>query len=232
MNILGTLYLTDNKNVVINAILNPSRFTICMDTSETGNVEEDNMLHQMFPGNVQKATILNAPPKAVYAEIDGEHERFIELYNEYLDSPEVTDFIVAMLSHMHRGYERDIIIYVPNFNEDSVWINVLLINIFTRFGIHIGTSPQDFFSYNPDYDQVIADALYQYNYIDIFDYIASNAVGNISSCVYEKALYELAPFCDSGETPGALFARLKVHQNMTGKAIVAPAVIFKEPGLC
>lgn len=228
MNILGTLYLMDNRDLVINSILNPARFTICMDTSETGDPEQDNLLSSMFPGNVQRATILNAPPKAVYAEIDGEHDKFIELYNEYLDSPAVTDFIAAMLSHMHRGYERDIIIYIPNYTEDAVWVNVLMINIFTRFGIHIGTSANDFCTYDSRYDQVIADTLYQFGYIDIFDYIASSTTSTIPYNVLDKAMYELAPFCEPGEDQNMLFARLKMHQNMTGRAIMAPAVIFKQ----
>ena len=97
MNILGTLYLMDNRDLVINSILNPARFTICMDTSETGDPEQDNLLSSMFPGNVQRATILNAPPKAVYAEIDGEHDKFIELYNEYLDSNMSTYFSTPTL---------------------------------------------------------------------------------------------------------------------------------------
>lgn len=228
MNILGTLYLMDNKDLVINSILNPARFTICMDTSETGNPDEDNLLSSMFPGNVQRATILNAPPKAVYAEIDGEHDKFIDLYNEYLDSPSVTDFIAAMLSHMHRGYDRDIIIYIPNYTEDAVWVNVLMINIFTRFGIHIGTSATDFFSYDQRYDQVIADTLYQYGYIDVFDYASSSVNYRISDCVYEKTLYELAPFCEPGEDPYSLFTRLKRHYLSTGVPITAPAVIFRQ----
>lgn len=219
MNILGTMYLADNVDFVRNTIMNPNRFTICMDTDET-----DNILEEQFPNNCQKSTILCVPPKVIYMEIDGDHEGFIREYNLYLESPDVTEFIAGMLAHMHRGYNHDILIYIPDFSEDSVWVNVLMTNIFSRFGITIGTSAQNSFKYDPTYDNVVADTMYMYGYTDIYDYTASTTHDVPPYALINKVRYDLAPYTEPGHDPIETFNQIKMYQNTLGVPIIGSAI--------
>ena len=223
MNILGTLYTAEDPNFVRTVLSDPRSNTICMSMDET-----DNTLESEFPNRVQVSTILCAPPSAIYKDIDGKHEEFIQDYNEYLDSPPVTEFIAAMLSFMHRG--GNILLYIPEFTEDSVWVNVLILNLYTRFGVTAGMSEDRSFSYDPRYDTVIANLLYYYGYIDIFDYLNSNPDIVPGQEVWDKVCIDLAPYCLSGENGLNVYSRLK-YNIMSGnvnpnRPLMVPAMTY------
>ena len=224
MNILGTLYTADDPNFVRAVLYNPQ---FAANTIVMSMDEEDDSLEREFPDRVQVSTILCAPPSAIYKDIDGNHEEFITDYNEYLDSPPVTEFIAAVLAHMHRG--GNILLYIPEFTEDSIWVNVLLINLFTRFGITVGMSKDKNFEYDPKYDAVIANIIYSYGYIDIIDYMNSNPEMFPPYELCERVAYDLAPYCLPGENGVDVYARMKQNQLMTmdpSKRLIIPAMTY------
>lgn len=220
MNILGTLYLADDINFVRLVLSDPTSRTICLSTDEA-----DNTLEKEFPMMVQKATILCAPPSAIYKDIDGDHEGFVNEYTEYLNSSSVTDFIALVLAFMHRG--GNVLLYIPSYTEDSIWVNTLLINLLDRFGILAGMSEDKSFSYNPEYDAIIADVIYTYGYISVFDYISSYPFTEPSPQAIDRLNIDLAPYCEPGQCGAALFCSIKLNIICNGaNPIVKPAVIF------
>ena len=74
--LLGNLYLAEDINFVRTVLSDPMSRTICMSMDEA-----DDTLEREFPNLVQKSTILCAPPSAIYKEVDGDSEGFI---NDYL----------------------------------------------------------------------------------------------------------------------------------------------------
>ena len=220
MNILGTLYLAEDINFVRTVLLDQTSRTICLTTDEA-----DDILEKEFPNLVQKATILCAPPSAIYKDIDGDHEGFIQEYTEYLNSRSVTDFIALVLAYMHRG--GNVLLYIPSYTEDSIWVNTLLINLYERFGMLAGMSADKSFSYDPSYDGLVVDVMYEYGYISIFDYISSYPFAEPPVPLYDRINYDLAAYCLPGEYPLQSFYRIKTNILMNGaNPIVKPAVTF------
>lgn len=222
MNILGTLYTAEDENFVRVVLSDPRSNTICMSMDES-----DNSLERDFPSRVQVSTILCAPPSAIYKDIDGKHEEFIQDYNYYLESPPVTEFIAAMLAFMHRG--GNILLYIPGFTEDSIWVNVLILNLFTRFGITAGMSADKSFSYDPRYDAVIANLLYYYGYIDVFDFMNSNPDMLPGRDTWDRLCMDLAPYCLPGENGIGVYSRMKSNIMMgntnPNRPLMVPAFV-------
>jgi hypothetical protein len=85
---------------------------------------------------VVTGTCLLPPPIAKIAEIDGDAERFYEIYNEHLLSDVPVDFISIILGYLHQGGNM---IFLINCSEDEPWV-VQLINHFRNYyGIIIGS---------------------------------------------------------------------------------------------
>jgi hypothetical protein len=89
-------------------------------------------------------------------------------YNDYLEHDDsVQEFIATMLLFLHAGGQ--VLLYSPAMLEDGAgWLNTLMIFFYTRYGITIGT-PTNEFSYDPTYDGIVAEMLYNKGYIDVFD---------------------------------------------------------------
>lgn len=228
MNILGSMYIFDASGFDIltkqlsvcpppQGALRPGT-CVCMDMDET---TDD--LERMFPLHTMKATLFCPPPSTMIKEIDGDAEGFIMEYNDYLEHDDsVQEFIATMLLFLHAGGQ--VLLYSPAMLEDGAgWLNTLMIFFYTRYGITIGT-PTNEFSYDPTYDGIIAEMLYNKGYIDVFDYCNSTP-NNVPS---SKALYELSRFCGPGETPIEVYNRIKMNVMYNGVPIMKPGVIFME----
>ena len=159
--------------------------------------EADSTLQKEFPNRVVSATVLLPPPSAVFAEIDGDSERFVMEYAAYLDSDVVCEFNAVMLKLLHDGI--NVIMYIPSFNEDSVWVNQLMINQYTRYGITAGLSAEKGFAYDTRYDYHVYNILYSHDYVDVFDYIigvnyAIKDIGSFDPNIELKVQRDLSRF--------------------------------------
>lgn len=232
MIILGTIYLVDEPHIdVLKQNLmsipppegRPATGTmLCLDMDET-----DNLLEMWFPQHCQKATILCPPPEAMRAEIDGEQEKFIQIYNNYLEyDPVVQDLIASLLLFLHLG--GNILLYTPSYIEDdAIWINVLCMFFYTRFGITIGTSISGSAGYDPNYDSSNAVFMYSKGVMDPFDFIASNPELYPNSQIIDQLCCDLAPYCHSGMTPIALYDHIIQVYYTTGR-MTKPFIRLRE----
>lgn len=189
--------------------------------------EGDMTLEQEFPDRCQTATILLPPTEALIKEIDGDQEGFINIYNEYLSSEDIMQFITAMIYFLHIGGK--ILIYTPaDLDTDAILTNTLIIYFYTRFGISIGTSEKNGFDYDARYDGVIADLLYQYDRLNVFEYINLSGPFTPSPEVQNKILYDLTPYCDPYDPdPLELYRIMKNSLLLDGQPITKPAVMFE-----
>jgi len=230
MNIIGTMYLVDEKHIDVAKqamATNPPPMgalskgsVLCMDMDETTNE-----LEMQFPDHTAKATILCPPPCIILKELDGDAEGFIEGYNAYLDNDEsVQEIIASILMFLHMG--GNVLLYSPAFiDDDVVWLNTLMLYFFTRYGISIGT-PTSNFSYDPRYDEVIASTLYKAGYIDVFGYINCSPEQIPGMDVQEKVYMDLLPVCGPGEVPMDIYMQVKNSLLMYGKPVIKPAITF------
>lgn len=232
MNLIGTIYAVDESHIDMvkrELSINPPPMgamatgsMICMDMDET-NQE----LEQMFPNHVLKATLLCPPPSAMYKEIDGDQEGFIEEYYDYLDHDDsVQDFITTILLFLHVG--GNILLYTPALlSDETVWMNTLLLFFFTRYGITIGTSGTSGYNYDQSYDGVVADMLFKHGYINVFDFINSNPYVLPSIDVQNKMMQELMPFCGPDEQPMDIYMQMRNSLSQYGAPLIKPALIFE-----
>lgn len=234
MTILGTVYIIDPTQIdllIHNLSTNLSPATgigpnrlLCMDMDETSDdLEKD------FPDHCIKATLLCPPPIAMYKEIDGDQEGFIRAYNEYLEyDSSVQEFITSMLYFLHTG--GNIILRIPAYLEDDpIWVHTLIIFFYSRFGITIGTSPQNPFNYDTNYDNVIITLLYQRKMVDVFDFINSNTnifPNGFPAELYNQIVDDLMIFSGPNNDPMELYEFIKRNYLETGIPIIKPAIYF------
>lgn len=231
MNILGTIYLVDEPNIEIlkrELSTNPppggglaTGTMLCIDMDES-----DNKLEQWFPYHTQKGTLLCPPPLAMYKEIDGDQEGFIQSYYEYLDYDEsVQDFIASMLLLLHIGGR--IMLYTPAYiSDDTIWMNTLMLFFFTRFGITIGTSADRSFSYDAKYDGQVANFMYRRGVMEIFDYINSSTDLSCPPEFQDKVCIDLLPYCGPEDNPLQLFDLIKFNLSHYHVPITKSAIMF------
>ena len=233
MNIIGTMYLVDEPNIDVlkNALSTmpppntpgvPIKNTImCLDLDEG-----DNMLELWFPDHCQKATILCPPPLALYKEIDGDMEGFINEYNYYLEMDSaVQEFIASILFYSHHGGST--IIYIPcHMEDDSLWVHTLTSFFLTHYGISIGGLKYQF-SYDPTFDNTIAAFLYTMGWMDIYDYAISSPSQLIPSLyIKQKIIEDLGPIAGPDVDPLELYSYMRYAMARTGNLILKPAVTF------
>jgi len=221
----GTIYLTDDVDLISSALSQPRKYIIYDLDDQSNNMDI------MFPKYSVKATVLNPPPSAVHKHCDGLQEEFIDEYQRYLISEDVCDIVALMIIGLNNGF--DAFIYIPSFSEDSVWVNILLMYFETIYGIHVGTSAENVFSFNPEFQNVIASTLYFKLQIDILSYI--NLISDPSvPFSYATFFSQIDPMvkiqadllCHSGidENPYDTFVRLFLACQKNPN--ITPAVTF------
>lgn len=223
--IRGTLFLADELNFVKAILSDPYSTTLIFSLDEV-----DHSLEKDYYRAIQ-ATVLLPPPSAIFAEIDGDSEKFVTEYREYLSSIVPTDFIVTILKLLHDGIDG--ILYIPSFNEESVWVNVLLSYLFETYGIKLGTSSTDGFLFDRRYKFKIAEDLFMRNYITALEYVAET-YGNtyhtyIPETLVDKVYYEIRQFIPPG-MPLEKYCDWYVEsmiQSQTG-FLPMPAVTFEQ----
>ena len=163
MMILGSMYIFNDPNAAFNTIASGSK-VIVMSEDIPVNENDPNMI----PG-----TCLLPPPIAKIAEIDGDAERFYELYSEHLLSDIPVDFISVILGFLHKGGNISILV---NCGLDETWLNYLVNHFMMYYGINIGNFMLPF-SYNPAFDDCINGILYSANIEDPIEFLVNHTTG-------------------------------------------------------
>ena len=122
--------------------------------------------------NVVSGTCLMPPPLAMMAEIDGDAERFYELYTEHLLSDVQVDFLSVIIGFLHQG--GNITLLIPAGFEEP-WVNILYNHMSTYYGIYMGTETTQF-GYNMAFDNMINDILYSGGFISPMEYLKSHDI--------------------------------------------------------
>lgn len=221
MIITGSLYITDSTDMIYKQMIQSvHRQQRCMvlDLDETGDE-----LTSSFPQDVNKGTILLPPPGAIFLQIDGDQEGFLTEYYAHLQSQDVIDFIATVIFMTYAGINT--LIYIPSYNEDSVWLNVLLQFFESEFGIHIGTGPTDYFRYDGMHDAYLINLMYLNRCIDVITYMREippvyDAHPNYLAA---RIVNDLRPF-SGDEHPWNTYIRMvtALHTN----PMVRPALYF------
>ena len=179
----------------------------CFDLSLTGNnkiisLDEDNEYIELSPlnnNNVVKGTILLPPVEAGWKEIDGDEFGYYETYTQYLSSPEIEQFITALLGAIYSG--TNIIIYCPEFDncveESDLYVKVLYRFLENVYGIHLGINDMDLFRLNPLMMPGYIIDMYGLGIIDPYTFLLEYGNNIIPDPVYLKLFNDINPFGNS-----------------------------------
>jgi hypothetical protein len=100
---------------------------------------------------------------------------------------------------------------------------------YTRYGITIGTSAQNGFMYDQNYDNVISDILYKRKMIDVMDYINSTTYYPYPPLdTYGQVMQDLSFFAGPGENPYETFLFVKNSFLQNGIPVIKPGLIFDQ----
>lgn len=158
----GFIIITDDPLFIKNAVA-------CSNDPLLKILSLDESTQEFDPSqpNIIQSTCLLPPPEALIAEIDGKKQEFVEMYNLYLSSDVVLDFISIIISSIYIGYH--LMIYAPG-SSDSIWASVLIDYIMMNYGIMIGT-PTIPWQYNNNFNNIISELLYALNILNASEFI-------------------------------------------------------------
>lgn len=126
INILkGSIYLTDDINVVYQFPIGP--------TGKIINLDEDELLPK--DNNVIGGTCLLPPIAAKIAESDGDEQSYDNFYRDHLLESYQQEFIGALLAFLYKG--GNLLIFLPDMGY-TVTRDKLCGLIYQLYGIHIG----------------------------------------------------------------------------------------------
>ena len=161
--ILGSMYIYNDINAAYSTIANGSKLIIM----------SEEIPFDMNDPNIISGTCLLPPPIAKMAEIDGDAERFYEIYSEHLLSDVPVDFISVILGFLHQGGNITIVI---NGGLDEPWLSTFVNHFMMYYGINIGTFMTPF-SYNPAFDDCINGILYSSGIETPYEYLVNHTPG-------------------------------------------------------
>ena len=159
----GSIYIYTDPNAAFQTINNGAKLII---------MSEDIPFDNNDP-NLISGTCLLPPPIAKMAEIDGDAERFYQIYSEYLLSDVPVDFISVILGFIHQGGNISIL---ANCNLDDTWLVHFMNHMMMYYGISIGTFMIPF-SYNQQFDDCINGILYSSGIEQPYEYLANHTPG-------------------------------------------------------
>lgn len=119
----GTIYITDNPEVVYNAPLT---------TTKIVNLDEDGILqdNEAFLGG----TCLLPPLEAKIAEVDNNEIQYDQFYQSHLLEPYQQQFIAALVSYLYKG--GNLVLFLPELGLNTR--DKLVQHMWILYGIHIG----------------------------------------------------------------------------------------------
>jgi hypothetical protein len=125
---------------------------------------------------------------AKIAEIDGDAERFYEIYNEHLLSDVPVDFISIILGLLHQGGSM---IFLINCGIDEPWVMQLCNHFMNYYGITIGRDGV-LAGFNIQFSDTINNIIYVSGFISPEEYLTNKSVGfPMQPWIVEKLSAEL-----------------------------------------
>lgn len=185
----GTVFLTDNIEVVMQIPMDGSTKVIDMD--------EENSLPSS--PHIIKGTCLLPPIEAKIAEVDGDENKYNAIYAAHLTDRYQQTYITALLAYIYMG--GNLIIYLP---EEQGYTNTeekFCEHMLREYGIHIGIigdsvdNAQCFYDYH--YIPFWLNLLYKANIIDPETFLLQyplDANLAIDQEVVNKLLGDMRPF--------------------------------------
>ena len=163
MMIFGSIYIYNDIEGAFNTIANGAKLIVM----------SEEIPFDKYDPNIISGTCLLPPPIAKMAEIDGDAERFYELYSEYLLSDVPVDFISVILGFLHKGGNITMLVCC-DINEP--WLCAFINHFMMYYGLNLGSivSP---FSYNPAFDDCINGILYSSGIETPYEYLYNHTPG-------------------------------------------------------
>lgn len=132
----GTIYITDNYNIVI-TVPDSSVKVIALDEGEFINPNDPNVI---------VGSCLLPPPEALIAEVDGDEDLYNFHYMNHLNSPYNQQFIAALIGALYKG--TSLLLFIPQI-KDNFTVGKLREMFWGFFGIKIGVAGIDECAYDP-----------------------------------------------------------------------------------
>lgn len=126
----GTVYITDNLNIVMNVPDNSVR-VIALDEGEFLNPNDPNVI---------VGSCLLPPPEALIAEVDGDEDLYNLHYMTHFNNPYNQQFIAALIGALYQG--TSLLLFTPKI-KDNFTIVKLREMFWGFFGIKIGIAGVD-----------------------------------------------------------------------------------------
>lgn len=190
----GNMIISSDPKFCFDLSFNPNNKIISLD--------EDDEYIELSPlnnNNVVKGTILLPPIEAGWKEIDGDEFGYYETYTQYLSSPDIEQFITALLGAIYSG--TNIIIYCPEFyncvEESELYVKVLYRFLENIYGIHLGVNDMDLFKLNPLLIPVYIIDMYGMGILDPYTFLLEFGNNIIPDNVYLKLFNDINPYGDS-----------------------------------
>lgn len=180
----GQIYITNDKNVVLNMINN---FTIVIIG------ERDEQLVSQAGANM--ASILAPDYRSLALELDGNIDAFIVSYTSHLAEPECVSYISNMIEHLYRG--GNILLYLNKDESEMMYSKIFIQYMRDVYGIYIGMSDTEPFFYDINYNVAICNLLYLHENITVEEFFINYPPSiEIHDSVIMKLAYEINPYID------------------------------------
>lgn len=122
----GTIYITDNIDLIYNTPLNSMSKIISLD--EDGVLDTNNK-------DIIGGTCLLPPMEAKIAEADGNEQMYDTVYSNHLLLPFQQQFVAALIAFLYKG--GNLILFLPELGYTNT-SEKLIEHLFKLYGIHIG----------------------------------------------------------------------------------------------
>lgn len=132
----GTMYITDNINIVMN-VPDSSVRVIALDEGEFLNPNDPNVI---------VGSCLLPPPEALIAEVDGDEDLYNLHYITHLNTPYNQQFVSALIGALYKG--TSLLLFIPQI-KDNFTVVKLREMFWGFFGIKIGIAGMDECAYDP-----------------------------------------------------------------------------------
>ena len=213
----GTIYITDDPNIIYSVPIGGNTKIIDMDEDEV-LIKNDNIL---------VGTCLLPPVEAKIAEADGNEMQYDTIYSSHLLEPYQQQFIAAIISYLYKG--GNILIFLPEI--DTMYTREKFIShLFNRYGIHCGIigHPDPRFNscfYDDRCIPLWLNLIYSVGVIDAYEYLIQYPIDAVinNTPVITKLIDEINPYADTFNDKINYIFRL--HKLLHKNNKIRPAVV-------
>lgn len=215
----GTIYITDNEDIIYQTPLNGNTKIISLD--------EDGVL--MENDAILVGTCLLPPIEAKIAEADGNEPLYDTIYSNHLLEPYQQQFISALLSYLYKG--GNLILFLPELGCTNTK-EKFIYHMYKLYGIHCGLiGHPDLSVSNYYYDErcipLWLNMIYSVHVISAYEYLymypADAIIQNIA--ILSELIDEINPYGES--INDKINYILHLHKLIHKQPSVKPAIICR-----